>query len=78
MNMYQIRKLLKDLAVSPYRESDVSHTLSRHNEKLEISFSDNISSYEIRMPHQKATQYFPDVDSAADAISAFIHNEISV
>ncbi|WP_409288259.1 hypothetical protein [Peribacillus sp. SCS-37] len=78
MDMYQIRKLLKDLADSPYRESNVSHTLSRQNEKLEISFSDHISKYEIRLPHQRATQYFPDADSAAAVISAFIHNEISV
>ncbi|WP_026694056.1 hypothetical protein [Peribacillus kribbensis] len=77
MDIIKIKKLLEDLACSPYCESHVSHTLQHNHKKMiEISYEEHDRLYQLFMIESQSKQYYHDLNSAAAAISAVIDKEL--
>ncbi|PLT30004.1 hypothetical protein [Peribacillus deserti] len=77
MDYSQIKKLLEDLACSPYIESKVSHTLSHKDKRmLEISYKGENKTYEIVKIENQCVEHYVDVNSAALAITTVINHEL--
>ncbi|MBM7691157.1 ribosomal protein S8E [Peribacillus deserti] len=77
MEISQIKKLLEDLACSPYMESRVSHTLSHKDKQmLEISYQGENRTYQIVKIENQSVEHYADVNSAALAISTMINHQL--